>query len=230
MGGTNVNSAKSIVTKLNMNKYPSKLILNKPNDIDEFNELEYDTEFIQQKYDLIFIFVFNLDEMSQYLQMITDQQAVKDNGYVYFAYPKKNNSKYNEYIERDSIFPYLSVDEDGYAQNSSMKFSRMVSLDEVFTVVGLKSEAKKVKRSESTKSSQLVDDYIDHIADIQKYLSDDQDLLDRYNDLTPGYQKDWARYVYSAKRSETQAKRLLEMKDILVAGYKSLDLYRRRGQ
>lgn len=225
-----MNSTKSIVTKLNLNKYPTKLVLNKPDDIDEFDELEHDSDFRQQKYDLIFIFVFNLEEMSRYLQMIIDQQAINENGYIYFAYPKKNNRKYKEYIERDSIFPHLSVDEDGYALNSQIKFSRMVSLDDVFTVVGLKSEAKKVRKSDSTKSSQCVDDYIENIVDIQKYLESDTAILEQYNNLTPGYQKDWARYVYSAKRTETQEKRLLEMKDILAEGYKSIDLYRRRGQ
>ncbi len=224
-----MNLTKSIATKLNFNKYPSKLIFNKPEYIEAFNELKYDADFIQEKYDLIFIFVFSLDEMSRFLQMIIDQQALKEKGYVYFAYPKKNNPKYKEYIERDQIFPHLSVGEDGYALNSQIKFSRMVSLDDVFTVVGLKSEAKKDKQSASAKSSQSVDDYIEYIADIHKYLENDADILGKYNNLTPGYQKDWARYVYSAKKSETQEKRLLEMKDILATGYKSLDLYRRRG-
>jgi hypothetical protein len=44
--------------------------------------------------------------------------------------------------------------------------------------------------------------------------------LGAYSQLTFGYQKDWARYVYSAKRKETQDKRLLEMETVLGAGYK----------
>ncbi|MBP1082098.1 MULTISPECIES: hypothetical protein [Bacillus] len=39
-----MNSTKSIVEKLNLNKYPTKLILNLPDDIHDFNELEYDTD------------------------------------------------------------------------------------------------------------------------------------------------------------------------------------------
>ncbi|MNW47935.1 hypothetical protein D3C74_252820 [compost metagenome] len=162
------------------------------------------------------------------MQLIIEKQAINDNGYVFFAYPKKNNPRYKEYIERDSLFSNIPVDEDGYAYNSSLKFSRMVSLDEVFTVVGLKSQVKKSKQAASTKSSQRVDDYIVKIPDIKSYLESTPSLLERYNDLTPGYQKDWARYVYSAKRSETQEKRLLEMKDILAEGYKSIELYRNR--
>lgn len=223
-----MNSENSIIKKLNLLKHPTKLLLNKPEDIKEFDGLEFDTELKKSKYDLIFIFVFTLEQMSHYLQMIIDTQALNDNGYVYFAYPKKNNPKYKEYIDRDSIFPHLSVDDDGYALNSQIKFARMVSLDDVFTVVGLKAQTKKLKKSDSTKSSQCVDDYIDNIADIQRYLDNDPAVLEVYNKLTPGYQKDWARYVYSAKRSETQEKRLLEMKDVIVQGYKTMDLYRRK--
>ncbi|MGG3640071.1 YdeI/OmpD-associated family protein [Bacillus gobiensis] len=51
--------------------------------------------------------------------------------------------------------------------------------------------------------------------------------MKRYNELTFGYQKDWARYVYSTKRKEAQEKRLLEMETIVGEGYKSIDLYRR---
>ena len=81
-----------------------------------------------------------------------------------------------------------------------------------------------------SKSSQRVDDYIAHIADIRHELKHALDLLDFYNKLPSGYQKDWARYIYSAKRSETREKRILEMKEILAEGYKSIDLYRRRNQ
>ncbi|WP_330217251.1 hypothetical protein [Paenibacillus durus] len=162
----NMNSKNSVITKLNLNKYPSKLILNKPEDIDDFNELDFDSAFKKEKYDLIFIFIFifNLKQFSSHLQYVIDNQALSDNGYLYFAYPKKNNPKYKEYIDRDSFMVHMPVDEEGYVQNSRLKFSRMVSLDEVFTVVGLKSQAPKSKKTASTKSSQCVDDYIDSIS------------------------------------------------------------------
>ena len=88
----------------------------------------------------------------------------------------------------------------------------------------------KKKKTSNSASSQCVDDYIDNVKDIIKYLERNEKLLSFYNQLTPGYQKDWARYVYSAKRAETQQKRLLVMEIILREGYKSKDLYRRRGE
>lgn len=74
-------------------------------------------------------------------------------------------------------------------------------------------------------NSQSVDDYIGIIDDIRRYLN--EEVLKFYNQLTLGYQKDWARYVYSAKRKETQEKRLKVVVMILSKGYKSKDMYRR---
>lgn len=223
----NQNSKKSIIDKLNLNKYPTKLILNKPSDIAEFDEMDYDTAIHKDGYDLIFAFIFTLEEFTELVQMVIDKQLLNNKGYLFVAYPKKNNPKYEQFIERDSFFNIGFVNEDGYVGSSDIKFARMVSLDDVFTVIGLKSEVRKTAKSASAKKSQCVDDYVDHIADIQKYLANSAQL-EFYNSLTPGYQKDWARYVYSAKRKETQEKRLVEMKSILAEGYKSIDLYRRR--
>lgn len=223
-----MNSPKSVVEKLNLNKYQRKLVLQKPEDLDDFHELDYDSSINNDKYDLIFMFVFSLEEFSRQLQSVIANQLLEKNGYVYFAYPKKNNPKYKEYIERDSLLNVVAMDDEGYTLDSDIKFSRMVSLNDIFTVVGLKSVPKKTKKDDSSKSSQCVDDYIVHVDDIKQYLNKNEDLLGAYNQLTFGYQKDWARYVYSAKRKETRDKRLLEMETVLGAGYKSMELYRRK--
>ncbi|PUB11171.1 YdeI/OmpD-associated family protein [Paenisporosarcina sp. OV554] len=223
-----MNSTKSVIEKLNINKYPTKLILQAPEDIDDFNEVDFDTTIKNDKYHFIFAFVFSMKDFSQHLEMVINKNLVEDSGYLFIAYPKKNNKKYKEFIERDSIFNNIVHDEDGYVHGSTLKFSKMISLNDVFTVVGLKSVPKKTKNSTSTKNSQCVDDYIRYIDDIKQYLSLNEKLLATYNQLTFGYQKDWARYVYSAKRQETQEKRLLEMETIIGEGYKSIDLYRRK--
>lgn len=146
---------------------------------------------------------------------------------IYTLHIRKNNPQYDKYIERDEIYSAKNYDEEGYVHGSNLKFARMVSLNEVFTVIGIKSSSKNHK---STKNSQCVDDYIERIVDITNYLKNNQDLLKIYNELTPGYQKDWARYVYSAKRKETQAKRLLDMETVLGEGYKTMDLYKRKNR
>jgi hypothetical protein len=220
------NSTKSVLDKLNFKKYPEKLILNIPEDVEDFHTNDFDTSIKKDKYDLIFVFIYKLEEFTAVLKEVIRKQLVKDNGYLFFAYPKKGNKKYTEYIERDSIYTDEHYDEDGYYRGSNLKFARMVSFNDVFTVVGMKSQAKKAKPI--SKSSQCVDDYIANIGDIKQYLNRNNELSEIYNALTPGYQKDWARYVYSAKRKETQEKRLLEMETVLAEGYKTMDLYRRR--
>ena len=223
-----MNSTKSIIEKLNFKKYPTKLVMNIPEGYKDFEDIQYDASIEKEKYDLIFCFIFGIEQFREYVELIINKQLLEDNGYVFFAYPKKNNQKYEQYIDRDDIYSPKHLDENGFLHGSNIKFSRMVSLDDVFTVVGLKAESKKKKKTTSTPASQCVDDYIKHVDDIKQYLKSASNVLTIYNELTYGYQKDWARYVYSAKRKETQEKRLEQMKEVLVEGFKSMDLYRRK--
>ncbi|KMJ56917.1 hypothetical protein AB685_19565 [Bacillus sp. LL01] len=221
-----MNAEKTIVDKLNLQKYENRLFLQVPEATGEFEGLDFDTSIKKDKYDLIFLFMFTREDFVKYVTSVNEKQLLSDNGYMYVAYPKKGNPVYEDYIERDKFYADLNLDEEKYLPNSTLKFSRMVSLNEVFTVVGFKSVPKKAKKKTSAKS-QCVDDYIVHIEDLKNFLKNNETVLAKYNDLTYGYQKDWARYVYSAKRAETQEKRLLEMAAIIDEGHKSMDLYRR---
>lgn len=62
--------------------------------------------------------------------------------------------------------------------------------------------------------------------DIEKILAKYPNELKFYQELTPGYRKDWARYIYSVKQQKTREKREAQMVDILSQGYKSVDLFR----
>lgn len=220
--------AKSITDKLNLHKYEKKAVLHMPQDSAYLDELKnYGTELVpEESYDLIFAFVFNMDSMKQLALEVVKNSYLNKGGYLFFAYPKKGNKLYSTYIHRDEILGGLGADADGFIGSSNIKFSRMVGMDETFTVVGLKEDSK-IKNKPSTKASQCVDDYIEDMAQIEKDLKDDSNLLAFYQSLTPGYKKDWARYVYSAKQETTKEKRREEMKVILGAGFKSRDLYRR---
>lgn len=219
---------KTIVQKLNLKKYQKVAILNAPKESDYFAELsDYDTTLGDEKYDLIFSFVLDMDSLQKLVHTFIEKDALNKDGYAFFAYPKKGNKRYPTFIHRDSLLDGLGAkEEDGFVGTSNLKFSRMVGLDEIFTVVGLK-EASKEKNRSLAKVSQCVDDYIEMIPDIEKDLQDTPRLLTFYHSLTPGYQRGWAQFVYSAKQEATREKRREEMKLILSAGYKSRDLYRR---
>ncbi len=211
----------TIVDKLNLSKYKNMAVLNQPSDYNLFNDYKSTLSGDQEA---IFVFVETIDEMVNYVQKVINEDQLKEKGYLFFAYPKKGNKRYDTFIHRDDIFPTMKVDEDGYVENSDVKFSRMVSMDDVFTVVGLKREKKKAKKSSA--ASQCVVDYEDNVKDIEKLLSVHPNELKFYQELTPGYQRDWARYIFSAKQQKTRDKRLEQMVDILSQGYKSIDLYR----
>lgn len=220
--------ANSIVEKLKLQKYKNVALLNIPTGSNYFSELkDFETELGTKTFDLIFAFVLDMDALKEIVKIIIEKNYLNKKGYIYLAYPKKDNKVYSTYIHRDDLLTGLAADEDGYILSSNIKFSRMVALDDVFTVVGLKEDSKP-KKSTSTKASQRVDDYIDLIPQIEKDLEDAPDLLAFYQSLTTGYKKDWARYVYSAKQEATKAKRRDEMKQILAEGYKSRDLYRQK--
>ncbi|MCP8857446.1 YdeI/OmpD-associated family protein [Latilactobacillus fuchuensis] len=52
-------------------------------------------------------------------------------------------------------------------------------------------------------------------------LVDQPEIQVFFDGLTPGYQREWARYVYGAVAETTQQKHFDEMCQILAAGYKS---------
>ena len=166
--------------------------------------------------------------MEKILKDLWDNEKISESGIIYFAYPKLKNKLGHNPIHRDGIFLYLQVDEeDGYMKNTEYKFNKMISLDENYTLIGLKYLPRK-KNKKSTQKSQRVDDYVDNIKDIEDYLADYPGELDFYKKLSPGYKKGWARYVYSAKTQKTIDKRLAEMVEILGQGYKSKELYRKK--
>ncbi|ARK32516.1 YdeI/OmpD-associated family protein [Halalkalibacter krulwichiae] len=213
----------TIINKLNLSKYKKMVVLNQPSDYDLFNG--YRTE-LSGDHDAIFIFVETIEEMVNQTQKVINAEQLQEKGYLFFAYPKKGNKRYETFIHRDEIFPTMKVDEDGYVENSDVKFSRMVSMDDVFTVVGLKREKKKAEKSSAT--SQCVADYEENVEDIEGLLTDHPNELKFYQELTPGYKRDWARYIFSAKQQKTRDKRRMQMVDVLSQGYKSIDLYRQK--
>ncbi|ETI66547.1 YdeI/OmpD-associated family protein [Neobacillus vireti] len=219
---------KTVVDKLNLQKYKKIAVLNLPDGANYLAGLaDYDTELADSKYDLIFAFVLDMDSLKELVNKVIQKDHLNKNGHLYLAYPKKGNKVYSTFIHRDELLGGMGADEEGYVGPSTIKFSRMVGLDTVFTIVGLKEDSRG-KNQASTKASQCVDDYFEMIPDVERDLRDTPDLLAFYQSLTPGYQKDWARYVYSAKQEATKEKRREEMKLILGQGYKSRDLYSRR--
>ena len=212
-----------IISKLKILSFNNKLMINRPEDVDVFNGIDFDTSVDKPKYDVVFAFIFSLNEFSEIVKMAIEKDLMHPNGYLYFAYPKKGNKQYKEYIGRDDFFTSVYMDKDGFVNGSKLKFNKMVAFNDTFTCIGLKFETNIKQKAQP---SQCVADYIDRIPELQQYFSKKREITKLFNQLTPGYQRDWARYVYGVKNEETKVKRLAEMEDILKQGYKSVDLYR----
>ncbi|CAJ1226983.1 hypothetical protein LZY01_12170 [Levilactobacillus zymae] len=63
---------------------------------------------------------------------------------------------------------------------------------------------------------------IPQVADL---LADDLSLQTFFNDLTPGYQREWARFIFGAKATATQQRHIAVMRTVFRAGYKSKRAY-----
>jgi len=211
-----------IVKKLRLDQFQDIVLIDCPADkIIEFTALKRSE--IQLKNKLIFAFVTSKQTFVTFIQNTIRQDLLEDEGILYVAYPKKGNPTYPDFVHRDEIFGLLNVDGDGFIGSSTYKFNRMVGFDEVFTILGIK----KTKHGPSTsKASQSVGDYVEYQEPLRQLLSANTDLLDTFDALTPGYKRDWARYVYSAANETTRVKRFAEMKEALKAGHKSITLYR----
>ena len=214
-----------IIKKLNLTKYPSKLILNQPKDYSLDLELtNCDCDVLEASYDLVIAFVLTMDDMKELITQINHSQLLKENGYLFIAYPKKGNKTYDTYIHRDEILPTLEVDKNGYVPNSLLKFSRMVSLDNTFTIVGLKHSTR--QQTKSPTKSQISSDYDHLIPEVINLLHNQPNERLFFESLTPGYQRSWARFIFSAKQQVTQVKRTDTMITCLKAGFKSHNLYK----
>lgn len=63
------------------------------------------------------------------------------------------------------------------------------------------------------------------IPQVAELLADDPQLTAFFNNLTIGYQREWARYIFGAKADATKQRHIADMRQILAAGYKSKRAY-----
>ncbi len=212
-----------ICKKLALDKYARMAIIARPDDVTAFDGLDCDDRLGTGRYDMVLHFVFTLDEFVSRLTDIIAHDRINSGGVVYFAYPKKGNKRYAQYIGRDDFFTVIDMDNDGYVGQSDVKFNKMVAFDQTFTIIGLKHDA---RRRRNTQPSQCVGAYADRIPELQARLAPHADVLALFDALTPGYRRGWARYVFAVRTDDTLKRHLDEMVTILRAGYKSIDLYR----
>lgn len=216
---------EALQKKLSLAKYKEILLYAPAKEADHaFVALDLPTQAGEKAWDLVIAYTYTLEEMKGALRTLWQGKNLAENGVCYLLYPKIKNKLGHAHVHRDDIFPYLQVDEEGYALDTEYKFNKMLALDDTYTLIGVK-YAPKAKQKKSNAPSQCVADYIDNVANVKAYLQAHPAVLALYEGLTPGYQRDWARYLYSTKNEATREKRYLEMLETLKAGYKTKQLY-----
>ncbi len=207
--------------KLRLDKHGIVACIRNLGEATPFDEEGWDAELVRPHYDLIIAYVANLEAMVSMVHQIHQGRYLPSGGCLYLAYPKKGNSKGLPAIGRDDIFPALGVDDSGYPEGTELKFNLMVSLDDSYTIIGLKA----VPRSTRPKKrpSMCTSDYAHHISDLEAHLRAYPSEYRFFQGLAPGYRRAWATYVYSASRPTTIDRRLEELVETLALGFKSRD-------
>lgn len=109
--------------------------------------LKYQSVFFALKppsthpYKRVVMFTNTLEEMI--MGIVVYEHQLDENGLLIFIYPKLKNTLGVEGIHRDSIFPYLQVNEQtGFVKNGTLKFNRLLKFDDDYTLVTLKKVTK----------------------------------------------------------------------------------------
>ena len=217
--------SSTLLKKLRLKETDTFLVIAPPAITSYFEEVKPDHTIKSNcSYHAVFITVETLSELYNKTHEMINRQLIALNGRLLIAYPKKGNKLNKPFLHRDDLFPTLAVDKEGFIQGTNFKFNQMVSLDENYTVVGIKQVNKESRQKNTIKPSQCIADYEHRVPDVIQLLTHETNALDFYQQLTPGYQKGWARYIFSAKQAATQSKRLNDTIDYLNKGIKAKHL------
>lgn len=74
-------------------------------------------------------------------------------------------------------------------------------------------------------SQKPLSEYEIDIPKVSELLSDDLPMQAFFAALTPGYQREWARFIFGVASESTKLKHIAVMKTVFAAGYKSKRAY-----
>ncbi|WP_318764879.1 YdeI/OmpD-associated family protein [Lactiplantibacillus carotarum] len=72
--------------------------------------------------------------------------------------------------------------------------------------------------------------YEQDIPQVQALLSSEPQLAEFFAQLTPGYQREWARFIFGVQAEATKQRHVAVMKTVFKAGYKSKRAYDSRAK
>lgn len=72
--------------------------------------------------------------------------------------------------------------------------------------------------------------YEQDIPAVALILADDPTMQEFFNALTPGYQREWARFIFGTASDATKQRHIAKMREVFAAGFKSKRAYDSRGK
>ena len=210
-------SLESLRKKLKIDKYPDCAVFARRYEsaLDTLPQVER-----PEGVALLIAFVYTLEEMQEIVAGVHSRAEVQA---LHLTYPKKGNKLGIGHIGRDDIFPALGVNIDtGVVEGTDLRFNMMVSLDDNFTIVGMRREQLSAKVKTERKCSS---DYLEQIPALVAMLSLEERT--RFTRLAPSYQREWTAHIFSAKGEATRTRRLDQLVEALRLGYKTLDQLRK---
>ncbi len=178
-------------------------------------------------YRFVFSFVYSLAQMQEQIQTWDASNQIALNGYLLLMYPKRGNTLGLPAIHRDDIFPFCRVDEaSGIVQGTALQFAKMLKYDDNFTLIGLKVIDLRKGINVVSRTESRSENYRERVEELLGLLDDQS--ADFFKTLSEGYQKDWTRYVFSAKQQQTRDKRLEQVNEALQRACKTIAEYRLR--
>ena len=79
-------------------------------------------------------------------------------------------------------------------------------------------------------SQKPLSEYTQDIPKVSELLADDPVMQAFFDALTPGYQREWARFIFGVASEATKVKHIAAMKTVFAAGYKSKRAYDSRAK
>jgi len=165
-----------------------------------------DTQPKDGLYSFGLLFAKSIDHLHTY--EATFFNALKEDAMIWIAYPKKS-SKLFKNLNRD--YGWEIVQAKGFAGIAS------IALDVDWSAIRFRPHSDVKRKSSSLK--QVVPAHYEMTEEIRETF-ERQSVLDTFENLPSGYQKQYLEWLLSAKRQETKDKRLVEAVDKLRAGFR----------
>lgn len=188
-------------------KIPSEqrlLVMESPSS--DYVTAEMDTQPKDGLYSFGLLFATSIDHL--HTHEATFFKALNEDAMIWIAYPKKS-SKLFKNLNRD--FGWEVVQAKGFAGIAS------IALDEDWSAMRFRPQSDVKRKSSNSKQVVLVN-Y--EMTEEIRGTFESQSVLEAFENLPSGYQKQYLEWLLSAKRQETKDKRLVEAVDKLRAGFR----------